>query len=128
MIDLTEAGADIQIPAGDAGMVDVVIQPNDFFKATITTLYADIFPRILIHIQWPEGLNTIGLPADRRESDKNYYLLEIVRTFSASIRSSASSTCTLIFPGVKCQICLLDQVRQLSDPTLSLTLAISISL
>ena len=49
MIDLAEAGADVQIPAGDAGMVDVAIQSYDFFKATITALNADFLPRFLIH-------------------------------------------------------------------------------
>ena len=53
MIDLAEATVDIQIPAGDAGMVDVAIQANDFFKATITALNTNFFPRFLIHNRRP---------------------------------------------------------------------------
>ena len=49
MIDLAEATVDVQIPAGDAGMVDVTIRANDFFKATITALNTNFFPRFLIH-------------------------------------------------------------------------------
>lgn len=49
MINLAEATVDVQIPAGDAGMVDVAIRSNDFFKATITALNANFFPRFLIH-------------------------------------------------------------------------------
>jgi hypothetical protein len=49
VIDLAESSVDIQISAGDAGVVDVTMRVDDFFKTTIATLSANFFPRVFFH-------------------------------------------------------------------------------
>lgn len=50
VIDLAKTRVQVKVPAGDAGLVDFVIQSDDFLKTTITTLNADVFPKLLFHL------------------------------------------------------------------------------
>ena len=54
VIDLAEAGIDIKIPAGDAGVIDFVVQPDSLFETTIAALNTNVFPRLLIHNRLPD--------------------------------------------------------------------------
>jgi hypothetical protein len=49
VIDLAKSSVDIEISAGDAGVVDLTMRVDDFFKTTIATLSANFFPRVFFH-------------------------------------------------------------------------------